>query len=129
MPFINKGKHLEAEINETRVRVVEDAADEQRAEFLKKLLEHNGYTVLVEENVPKPPKPVKVAEGEEPPPPPPDPPKSWTVGVTKITFNPILMVYNRALKTLDGKKVTPDYWNQLTEEVEPNYWDLSRKGR
>ena len=131
MAFINKGKHIEKEINETRVRVVEDNATTERVEFLQKLLEHNGYTVLTEENVPKPPPPPKpLAEGEEAAPPAPQEPliPTWTIGVTQITFNPVLMVYNRALKTFDGKKVTPDYWNQVSEKAEPNYWDLGKKG-
>jgi hypothetical protein len=44
-----------------------------------------------------------------------------------VTFNPVVKVYNRELRTLAGHRVTPDYWNQLTEKTEPNYWDLSKK--
>ncbi len=28
-----------------------------------------------------------------------------------------------ALRTKDGRKVTPDYWNQKTEETIPTYWE------
>lgn len=116
MAFINKGKHIEKEIDGTRVRVVEDAATPERVEFLTRLLEHNGYTVLAEEVAAKPP-----AEGEQPAPP------KWMVGVTDITFNPVVYVYQRRLRTLEGHHVTPDYWNGVTSDAEPNYWDRSKK--
>ena len=63
MSFINKGKHVEKEIEGVRVRLVDDAASKERMEFLKELLAHNGYEVLVEEVPPKPPPPPQ--EGEE----------------------------------------------------------------
>ncbi len=135
MLFINKGKHIEKEIDGIRVRVVENEASRERKEFLKKLLEHNGYEVLTEENPPKPvPKP-PAAEGEEPnvdeePKVDEEPemlPPTWVVGVTDIIFNPVVSVYQRNLRTLDGHHVTADYWNQQTSETEPNYWDLSKK--
>jgi hypothetical protein len=44
-----------------------------------------------------------------------------------VTLNAIVKVYNRELRTLDGKKVTPDYWNQKTDKLEPNYWDRGKK--
>jgi hypothetical protein len=129
MAFINKGKHIEKEIGEVRIRVVDDAATKERMEFLTKLLEHNGYEVLSEE---LPPKPVPVPppiEGEEPKEPkePEFLPPTWLVGVTDITFNSVVMVYQRRLRTFEGQHVTPDYWNQRTTEAEPNYWDLSKK--
>jgi len=105
------GKHKELEINETRVRMVETGASSERIEFLKTLLEHNGYEVLTE----------KEAKKEE------SDPDTWVIGVTDIIFNPVVAVYNRILRTLDGKKVTPDFWNQKTTKVEPNYWDLHKK--
>ncbi|MDH5399115.1 MAG: hypothetical protein OEX02_13270 [Cyclobacteriaceae bacterium] len=124
MAFINKGKHIEQEVGDVRVRVVEEGASQQRVDFLKKLLEHNGYEVLVGETPVKPPK--KPKPGEEPVE-EPTPEPTWFVGVTDITFNPVYAVYNRRLRTFDGKRVTPDYWNQTTEKAEPNYWDLSKK--
>ncbi len=132
MAFINKGKHIEKEIGEIRVRLVDDAASEDRKDFLTKLLEHNGYEVLSEEMPPKPVPAPPLVEGEEPketeePKEPEFLPPTWMVGVTDITFNPIVMVYQRRLRTFEGQHVTPDYWNQLTTEAEPNYWDLSKK--
>ena len=108
---ILKGKHIEKEINEKRCRVVEQGASKERAEFLKKLLEHNGYEVEYQLEVKK----------EE------DAPDTYMVGVTDIVFNPVIAVYNRALRTFDNKHVTADYWNQKTDEAEPNYWDLTKK--
>ncbi len=129
MPFINKGKHIEKEIEGIRIRVVENEASRERMEFLKKLLEHNGYEVLTEENPPKPVPAPPVAEGEEPivAPEPEMLPPTWVVGVSDIIFNPLIAVYMRKLRTLDGHHVTADYWNQVTTESEPNYWDLSKK--
>ena len=31
------------------------------------------------------------------------------------------------MKTPEGTKVTPDYWNEKAKEPEPNYWDLEKK--
>jgi hypothetical protein len=105
------GKHKEIEINETRVRVVESGTSMERIEFLKKLLEHNGYEVLSEQEPKK----------EE------TDPDTWVIGVTNIIFNPVVAVYNRILRTFEGKHVTADYWNQKTNKTEPNYWDLKKK--
>jgi len=132
MAFLNKGKHIEKEIGEVRVRLVDDAASEDRKDFLIKLLEHNGYEVLSEE---MPPNPVPVPpplEGEEPKESeegkePEFFPPTWIVGVTDITFNSVVAVYQRRLRTFEGRHVTADYWNQLTTDAEPNYWDMSKK--
>ena len=52
---------------------------------------------------------------------------TFTIGVTDVTFNPVIKVYNRELMTLDNHRVSPDYWDQKTSGHEPNYWDLSKK--
>lgn len=106
-----KGKHKEIETEDLRLRVVEAGCSKERADFLKRLLDHNGYEAHIIEI------PSKVEEE----------PSTLTVGVTKITFNAIVSVYQRTLKTFEGKRVTPDYWNQKTSNLEPNYWDLSKK--
>jgi len=137
--FLNKGKHIEREIGGIRVRVVEDEATEDRIQFLKKLLEHNGYEVLVEEIPPKPPAPPPPPSSEERAKDPSpegetisedaveESKPTWVIGVTDIIFNPVVAVYHRGLRTFDGHHVTPDYWNQKTTDAEPNYWDLERK--
>ena len=47
--------------------------------------------------------------------------------VTDMVFNATTYVFQRRLKTKDGRSVTPDYWNQLTEKTIPQYWNLSIK--
>ena len=100
------GNHLFGSIGETRVTFVEKGVDENRRDFLKNLLEVNGFEVVIEEDKIK-------TEGD---------PQMYTVAVTDMTFNPTVWVFQRRLKTADGRKVTQDYWNQKTEETNPRYW-------
>jgi hypothetical protein len=44
-----------------------------------------------------------------------------------MVLNPVIAVYQRILKTPEGKKITADYWNQKTKNIEPNYWDNKLK--
>ncbi len=106
-----KGKHVVKEIEGVRCSVVEDGTTKERVEFLKEILEHNGHEVRSEEIPPK-------EEGGE---------ITYIIGVTSMLFNPVIAVYQRMLKTKDGRKITADYWNQKTTEIEPNYWDKSKK--
>ncbi len=106
-----KGKHLFGEIEGQRVSFVEKKIDKARADFLKDLLEFNGFEVIVQEE--------RRRKEEDP--------QLYTVAVTDMTFNPVIFVYQRRLKTKDGRKVTQDFWLQKTEKTEPNYWDLSKK--
>jgi len=101
------GKHLFGSIDDTRVTFVEKKVDENRKEFLKRLLEHNGFEVKIQEE--------KRPSEEEP--------QLYTVGVTDMVFNPTIWIFQRKLKTFDGRKVTQDYWNQLTEDTHPQYWN------
>ena len=101
------GKHLFGSIEETRVTFVEKKIGEDRKDFLKKLLEHNGFEVLVQEEK-------RPSEDE---------PQLYTVGVTDMVFNPTIWVFQRKLKTFDGHKVTQDYWNQKTKDTHPQYWN------
>ena len=100
------GKHSFGSIGETRVTFVEKKVDENRRDFLKRLLEHNGFEVLIEED--------KRKSEEEP--------QLYTVAVTDMVFNPTIWVYERKMKTFDGHKVTPDYWEQRSKETNPQYW-------
>ena len=101
-----EGKHSFGSIGDTRVSFIEKKIEEDRKEFLSRLLEHNGFEVLVDEEKRKNP----------------EDPQLYTVGVTDITFNPVIWVFERKLRTFDGRKVTPAYWNQLTEDTKPQYW-------
>jgi hypothetical protein len=103
------GKHSFGSIGETRVTFVEKKVEENRRDFLKKLLEHNGFEVIIEEE--------KRKTEEEP--------QLYTVAVTDMVFNPTIWVYERKMKTFDGHKVTPDYWEQRSTETNPKYWKNS----
>ena len=101
------GKHLTGEIFETKCTIVEKAISNKRVDFLKDLLEYNGYTVLVEQNKKK---------NEEDP-------DTFDLGVTDLVFNPTIWVYDRRLKTRDGKIVSADYWLQKSDKTKPQYWE------
>lgn len=100
------GKHTFGSIGETRVTFIEKKIDEKRKEFLEKLLKHNGLEVIIQEE--------KRKTEEDP--------QLYTVAVTDMVFNPTIWVFQRKLKTFDGRKVTQDYWNQKTEDTNPKYW-------
>jgi hypothetical protein len=123
--------HLFEELDGVKCSIVEKNASKERVEFLKNLLEYNGYTVIVAATpAPKPapakpaPKPaVPAADGAEPTPAPaalpapeapapPPPPSTFTVGVTDLIFNPTNAIFGRLLRTPDGHVVTLAYWNQ-----------------
>jgi hypothetical protein len=109
------GKHIEKEIDGVLYRIVETGiTDENRIAFLTEILEENGY---------------EVKSGEEPRK-KEDMPVTYMVGVTDMTFNPVLAVYGRRLFTKDDHRITPDYWNQKDDgenEFDPNYWDYHKK--
>ena len=92
-------------------------------------MEFNGFTVVVV-NSPPPkaaPKPAVVADAAAvPAPPAPALPETFTVGVTDLTFNPVNGVYNRQLKTPDGKYVTVKYWKQQETESHDDVWYWKR---
>ena len=108
---LNIGKHSVKELNEVRCTIVEKSCTKERIDFLTSLLNFNGFDVQVEEDKRK---------NEEDP-------ITFTLGVTDVVFNHVIWVYQRKLKTPEGKKVTPDYWNQKTKTLEPNYWDKKLK--
>lgn len=101
------GKHQFGAIGDQRVTFIEKKIEKERMEFLKKLLEVNDFEVVIQEEKRK---------SEEDP-------QLYTVAVTDMVFNPTIYVFQRRLKTIDGKHiVTQDYWNQVTEETNPQYW-------
>ncbi len=105
-----EGKHMFGAIGEQRVTFVEKKIEPDRLEFLKKLLEFNGFEVVIQEEKRK-------SEDE---------PQLYTIGVTDMVFNPTVYVFQRRLKTLDGKhKVNQEYWNQISEDAKPQYWKNS----
>ena len=102
-----KAKHIVEEINGTRCTVVEKGTTADRVDFLKKLLEFNKFEVIVAADA--------VVEGS---------PALFTIGVTNLVFNPVIAVYELSLKTTDGKKVSPAYWNQYSTDSVDEYWDF-----
>ncbi len=139
--------HSFDDLEGVKCAIVEKNCTPERVDFIKSLLEHNGFTVVVAKTPPPkaaapkpaPPKPVApVAEGEvappppvaaapEPPaPPPPPPPDTFTVGVTDVTFSPINAVFNRELKTQQGEVVTSAYWKQLEAKPKVDEWYWSK---
>ena len=108
---LNIGKHSVKEVNEVRCTIVEKGCTKQRIDFLTSLLNFNEFEVQVEEDK-------KNAEED---------PITFTIGVTDVIFNHVIWVYQRKLKTTEGLKVTPDYWNQKATKMEPNYWDRKLK--
>jgi hypothetical protein len=103
--------HLFEELNGVKCGIAEKNVPAERVEFLKSILEFNGFTVI---SVPSPP-PKAVAQ-PNPDAPNPEPavqlPATFTVGVTDVTFNPINAIFGRLLKTADGHVVTLAYWHQ-----------------
>ena len=111
---LNSGKHIEKEINGVYSRIIETGISKERADFLSKLLKHNGVETVVVEDVRK----------NE------DAPVTYTLATPDLTFNPVIAVYERRLFTEDGHRVTPDYWNQKDDgeyRFNPNYWDYHKK--
>lgn len=106
---LSKGKTQIKEIDGVRCVVVESGIDESRVNFLKKILEYNGYEVKIETQ------PAKA----------PDQPETYTISVTDILFNPVISVYERRLKTPENKILTPQYWKGMTEESGKWYWKVN----
>lgn len=102
--------HLFEELNGVKCGIVEKNVSPARVDFLRPLLEYNGYTVVV---VASPPPKAAPAAGVPPPPPPPE---TFTVGVTDTMFNPINAIFGRLLRTPGGHVVTLAYWQQKDVE-------------
>ncbi len=102
------GKHAFGSIGEIRVTFIEKKIEKSRLYFLKELLEFNGFEIIFEE--------LKRKTEEDP--------LLFNLGVTDMTFNPTIWVFERKLKSLDGKHaVTPNYWKQLSKDTNPMYWN------
>lgn len=124
---INKNHEFD-ELDGVKCAIVERNVAPERVQFLKSLLEFNGYTVVVVTTpppkvvAPPPPKPaVVIPEGEtaqpiqtEAPPLPPQPPapETFIVGVTNVAFNATNAIFGRLLYTPDRHVVTMAYWQQ-----------------
>jgi hypothetical protein len=103
--------HLFEELNGVKCAIVEKNANADRVDFLRGILEHNGYTVIV---VPSPPPKAAANAAADAAP----APETFTVGVTDVMFNPVNAIFGRLLKTAEGHIVTLAYWKQ--QENEPD---------
>ena len=101
-----KAKHIVEEINGIRCTIIEKGVSAERCAFLKNLLDFNKFEVKVVEDV-------KETE---------DAPSFYTLGVTDLVFSPVIAVYELGLKTPEGKNVSPDYWDQKTNDPVDQYW-------
>lgn len=109
---INKNHEFE-ELNGVKCGIVEKAVSEERAQFLQRLLQFNGYTVVLGASAPpKAPLAPVSAEGATEVTPTEPLPTTYTIGVTDVMFNPINAIFGRLLKTEDGYTVTLAYWSQ-----------------
>ena len=105
--------HPFEDLDGIKCAVVEKNCTPVRVEFLKPILEFNGYTVVVAKSPPpKVPTAKPLAEGETAPPPPPPAPETFTLGVTDVRFSMVNSIFGRLLKTPDGHVITLAYWQQ-----------------
>ena len=113
--------HLFEELNGVKCAIVEKNAGAERVDFLRRILEHNGYTVVVVPSPPPKAAPAAAAAAAPPNVPAEGPgpadtttsapsPVTFTVGVTDVTFNPVNAIFGRLLKTPGGHIVTLAYW-------------------
>ena len=111
--------HLFEELDGVKCAIVEKNASKERVDFLKFILEYNGFTVIV---IPSPLPKIPPAGTEGPTPPVTAttltnlPPETFTVGVTDTSFNPINAIYGRLLKAPGGRVLTLAYWQQKDKE-------------
>jgi hypothetical protein len=124
---INKNHEFE-ELNGVKCAIVEKNVSEVRINFLKDLLQLNGYTVVVVPSAPPKAAPTAAtnADGENVPLPPPQT-TTYTIGVTDVTFNPTNAVFGRMLKTKDGRVVTLAYWQQKEQVAQDDIPYFARK--
>lgn len=131
--------HLFEELNGVKCAIVEKNAGSARVEFLRKILEYNGFGVVVV--VTPPPKAAAVpgaapgaagaggaigasgasgagdgSAGAVDVVAPAPAPETFTVGVTDVTFNPVNAIFGRLLKAPGGHIVTLAYWQQKENE-------------
>jgi hypothetical protein len=103
-----KGKHTVAEIEGVRCTVVQAGIAAERRDFLKNILEYNGFTVKTEQE--------KTKDGS--------PLETYILGITEITANPAILMYQQKLRRPDGRLLTPAYWEQSPAPADVPYWHL-----
>ncbi|HPM13195.1 MAG TPA: hypothetical protein PK734_06870 [Bacteroidales bacterium] len=107
---LTNGKHIVKELDGTPCTIIEEQVSQSRANFLQSLLTFNKLTVKVITN--------PITEGAD---------QTYTVGVTDIVFNPVIAIYAKKLYTAQGRIVTPNMWNQISENQNVPYWTIGRQ--
>lgn len=95
--------HTVEVLNGTACSIVEKSATPERAKHISGILNASGYEVISVEE-----------EGKV------------KVGVTDILFSPVMAVYNRNLRTKEGKVVTPALWYHNDSSYKGLYWLRNR---
>lgn len=108
---LTNGKRVNAEIDGIPCSIIEDKVNSSRLSFLKELLIFNKLDVKYSENI--------NAEDQST--------KTYIVGVTDVTFNIIIAIYEKRLYNRNGKIVTPSFWNQDSFESNIPYWTKGRQ--
>ena len=118
--------HLFEELNGVKCAIVEKSVPPGRVEFLRGILEYNGYVVVVVGSQPPKAAPgsagpaaggvATAASGAEAAGAGAAAPETFTVGVTDVMFNPVNAIFGRLLRTRDGHAVTLAYWQQKENE-------------
>ena len=106
--------HTFEDLDGVKCAIVEKNVLKERVDFLKNLLDYNGFTVVI---VPSPPpKTAPVAAT------PTDNAEvapavavieTFTIGVTDVMFNATNAIFGRLLHSHDGHVVTLAFWEQL----------------
>lgn len=117
--------HLFDDLDGVKCAIVEKNASQSRVDFLKPLLELNGFVVIVVGSPPPKAAPAAVpAEGATPEPVVVAAPTTFTIGVTDVRFNATNAIFGRLLKTKDNRIVTLSYWQQkesISEDTVPYF--------
>ena len=111
MTPLNKFKQEYRTVDSIRCVVVEKNVTMERTEFLKALLEANRFDVKIEKE------PKEAPEATD----------TFVIGVTDVTFNPIISIYEGSLKTSKNRIVSPAYWLQETSVCDSRYWNIRKK--
>lgn len=102
---INKNHEFD-DLQGIKCAIVEKNVSQERADFLKALLECNGYTVIIAPAPPPKAAPTTTEEGA------PAAPSRFIIGVTDVAFSSVTAIFGRQLKTKDGHVVSFAYWQQ-----------------
>jgi hypothetical protein len=109
--------HTFEELGGVKCSIIEKNASAERVNFIKRILEYNGYSVVVE----KSPPPKSAVKSNEPL---PEPTETFTLGVTDYTFNLTHAIFSRGLLTPENKVISISYWKQekIIESNDAWYW-------